>query len=118
MLRRVCAMAITTLVVAGCGSTDRQVIEVSDHPVPIETLAPSINDVWQIAIRGATTQPAEECLNDRAVGAALASADMPSSHITIVLVPGATELDATRISECVQRGLADGSIEVLPPSRG
>lgn len=73
------------------------------------------SDRWVVAVSQPRFDGEELCGQDPSVESAVVSADLPSSNYGIRLKSEATEVDATRIAECLQDALVSGEIGVFSP---
>jgi hypothetical protein len=120
---KICALAAVLLLSAGCGNAAQGSMPfVSDSPEDEQVF-------WQVEVTGAWSGDVGPCVSDPAVASSWQSADMPSSHLGLVLVPDASEADAARVAQClheagpenkaaVRRGTEPTAIPQGPPVTG
>lgn len=75
----------------------------------------SEDDSWNVGALHPRYDSLSPCVEDSSVERALVTADLPSSHLGIRLVPDSTEMDAVRIAECLDRVLISGEIWISSP---
>ncbi len=104
------------LLITGCGyspgADNAPLIRVETAPVP-ET--PSIEPGpahWQVEVSGTQGGDPSQCMADPVVAETWLTADYPSSAMGVVLTPGGTKEDASRIAACLQTVLPDSEVTV------
>lgn len=55
------------------------------------------------------------CNGDPSVEKAIVSADLPSLHLSMRLLPDSTEEDAVRVADCLAETLTSGGIWIAAP---
>jgi hypothetical protein len=100
-----CSLA-AILVAVGCGNGPQR----SEPPVTDGT--EEAQAFWEIGLTGALSGDAGPCAADPVVAGSWQSADMPSSHLGLALVPEASEADAERIAECLRAAFPDSEMTI------
>lgn len=87
---------------------------------PAETsITTGTSNGWSVAVLGPRGgAPIEHCLEDPLIEESLQTANLPSTHLGIKLVPEATREDAARIADCLQRSLSSGEVSITGPAAG
>ena len=97
---------IAVLLTAGCGYG-----QPGDEP-PVTDGTTEGQGSWQVEVAGVWNGDVGACVSDPAVGSAWQTADVPSSHFGLALIPEAGESDADRVAECLQTVLPQAEITV------
>jgi hypothetical protein len=67
---------------------------------------------WQVKVSGLLNGDIEACLADSAIAGRFMSAESPSHHLELALMPEATEADATRIAQCLAMALPNNKVTI------
>lgn len=96
-----CALAMT---LASCAQAPDEV-----------SPATGTSDRWLVGVSGPRSGGIDQCMEDPIIEEAIASANLPSTHLSIRLREAAKEEDAKRIADCLRRGLTSGDVSIVGP---
>ncbi|WP_454149385.1 hypothetical protein [Microbacterium lacticum] len=100
------AAIATALILTGCATAG------TTRDIPI---IDGENESWSVTVSQPRFSDDERCTDDANIENAVLSADLPSSSLGVILVPGSSEQDARRIAECLQRTLISGEVTISAP---
>lgn len=73
------------------------------------------SDRWMVGVTGPRSGVIDPCMEDPIIEEAIASANLPSTHLSIKLRQAAKLEDAERIADCLRQGLKSGDISIKSP---
>lgn len=73
------------------------------------------SDRWIVGVSGPRSGVIDPCLKDPIIEESIASANLPSTHLSIKLRETAKKEDAVRIADCLRRGLKSGDVSIISP---
>lgn len=73
------------------------------------------SDRWIVGVSGPRSGVIDPCLKDPIIEESIASANLPSTHLSIKLRETAKKEDAVRIADCLRRGLKSGDVSIVGP---
>lgn len=73
------------------------------------------SDRWIIGVTGPRSGVIDPCMEDPIIEEAIASANLPSTHLSIKLRKAGKKEDADRIADCLRQGLKSGDISIKSP---
>jgi hypothetical protein len=103
-------MISAVLLTVGCGTGEQAA---RSGTLEYET---STDARWSIGVGGPRAADTELCLEDPAIAEGRQSADLPSTSLTVVLVPRAEEADAQRIARCLHAALPENDVTIGRPA--
>jgi hypothetical protein len=78
-------------------------------------LTSGTSDRWIVDVSGPRTGVIDPCLKDPIIEESIASANLPSTHLSIKLREAAKKGDAVRIADCLGRSLKSGTVSIISP---
>ena len=104
-----CGLLLVVLL-SGCASTEET------GATAMLTYAESFPSSWRINVSGISRESIDSCVADPSIADLWQSGNPPSTELSLVLIPDATEAAATKVAQCLKATLPKNVVTVMRPA--